>query len=91
MLLHGGVRRLNYLMILLIIRCNVIAPCIWKLIDSSSNRNWMKTIPELPIIKPKDQLALVLTKVLSSQNFSKFIGNLAMCGSMHQLKGYSNI
>ncbi|KAL5724977.1 hypothetical protein ACHQM5_008176 [Ranunculus cassubicifolius] len=36
-------------------------------------------IIELPVIKSEDQLADVLTKAVSTQLFSKFIGKLGMC------------
>ena len=36
-------------------------------------------IVELPKIRSEDQLADILTKAVSSQVFSKFLGKLGMC------------
>ena len=36
-------------------------------------------IVELPKIQSEDQLADILTKVVSSRVFSKFLGKLGMC------------
>ena len=44
-------------------------------------------IVELPKIRSKDQLAGILTKVVSSQVFSKILTSWACVTSMHQLEG----